>query len=283
MRRLFQKAGPVGRVGLLLGEDRLWLACGGASPLFDSRSLSGAQEWAPAITDCLSQHGLQRRPVTLALASPLYQQVQIDKPAVPDEEMAGALPWAIKDYVNEAVTQLALDYVDLPTPGRARINVIAVPKSRIQQLAEAVNRVARLEVITTDESALSALFEADAAVRLLLWQSGGQDLHLLVFYQGGLCFSRVLRGFRALPQSEPEPMQLDSLALEVQRSLDYLRSQLKLPECRSLQLALASPGLGTLVAHLEQTFGMGVSVMANKAMVNGCEYLPAYGASLEVI
>jgi MSHA biogenesis protein MshI len=221
--------------------------------------------------------------VRVALAASLYQQIQIDKPAVPDAEMAGALPWAIKDFVNEPVLQLAMDYVDLPTPpaGRPRINVICVPKSRVQQLADAVNGVATLEAIVSDELAMTALYEADQTVRMLLWQPRGQELQLLVFYRGGLCFSRPLRGFVSLTGAhEPDQGMLDGLTLEIQRSLDYLAGQLKLPEPGQMQLAIGSPFIGTLVRHLEQAFGFPVSAMANKAVLAGVEYLSAYGAAL---
>lgn len=176
-----------------------------------------------------------------------------------------------------------MDYVDLPTPpaGRPRINVICVPKARVQQLADAVNQVATLEAIVSDELAMTALYEPDQTVRMLLWQPKGQDLQLLVFHQGGLCFSRQLRGFTALAgEHEPDAMLLDSLALEIQRSLDYLAGQLKLPELGQMQLAIASPFIGTLVRHMEQTFGFAVSAMANKAILSGVEYLSAYAAAL---
>ena len=47
-----------------------------------------------------------------------------------------------------------------------------------------------------------------------------------------------------------------------------------------MQLAIASPFIGTLVRHMEQTFGFAVSAMANKAILSGVEYLSAYAAAL---
>ena len=79
---------------------------------------------------------------------------------------------------------------------------------------------------------------------------------------------------------EPDQEMLDGLALEIQRSLDYLAGQLKLPEPGQMQLAIGSPFIGTLVRHLEQAFGFPVSAMANKAVLAGVEYLSAYGAAL---
>lgn len=283
MKSLFRRSPPSHQVGLLLASDRILLACAGSAPVFTSRAVNGPHEWARATTELFAQHGLAKSKVRVALGASLYQQIQIDKPAVPDAEMAGALPWAVKDFVNEPVLQLAMDYVDLPTPpaGSPRINVICVPKSRIQLVADAVNGVATLDAIVSDELAMTALYEEDQTVRMLLWQPRGQELQLLVFHRGGLCFSRQLRGFAALTgPREPDIEQLDGLALELQRSIDYLAGHLKLPEPGQLQLAIASSAIGLLVRHLEQAFGFPVSAMANKAVLAGVEYLCAYGAAL---
>lgn len=283
MKPLFRRSPSSHQVGILLASDRILLACVDPVPVFASQPVNGPHDWSKALAELFSRHGLAKSKVRVALAASLYQQIQIDKPAVPDAEMAGALPWAIKDFVNEPVLQLAMDYVDLPTPpaGRPRINVVCMPKSRVQQVADAVNGAATLEAIVSDELAMTALYEADQMVRMLLWQPRGQELQLLVFHRGGLCFSRQLRGFASLTGShEPDADQLDALALEIQRSIDYLAGHLKLPEPGQLQLAIASSAMGVLVRHLEQTFGFPVSAMANKAVLEGVEYLSAYGAAL---
>ena len=59
-----------------------------------------------------------------------------------------------------------------------------------------------------------------------------------------------------------------------------LPGQLKLPELGQMQLAIASSFIGTLVRHMEQTFGFAVSAMANKAVLAGVEYLSAYAAAI---
>ena len=70
---------------------------------------------------------------------------------------------------------------------------------------------------------------------------------------------------------------LDQLSLEIQRSLDYLVAQLKLPEAVQLHVAIAAPDLGGLVRHLAANFSMSVSAMANPAVAAGIEFLPLYG------
>ncbi|MBP8127727.1 MAG: MSHA biogenesis protein MshI, partial [Aeromonadaceae bacterium] len=117
-------------------------------------------------------------------------------------------------------------------------------------------------------------------MQLLLYQVPGQDVAVLAVYRGQLCFSRQLRGFAQLAEhavGNVTPDLLDNLSLEIQRSLDYLVAQLKLPEAAQLHVAIAAPDLGGLVRHLAGNFSMPVSALANPAIVAGIEYLPLYG------
>ena len=199
----------------------------------------------------------------MALAASLYQQIQIDKPAVPDAEMAGPCPGhqGFRQRTRVAARHGLCGPADAPA-GRPRINAIRVPKARVQQLADAVNGVATLEAIVSDELAMTALYEADRTVRMLLWQPRGQELQLLVFSSGGpLLLPVSSAGSPASPVPRPDQEMLDGLALEIQRSLDYLAGHLKLPGRIDLQLAIASSAIRLLVRHLEQVFGFPVSAM----------------------
>lgn len=108
----------------------------------------------------------------------LFQQIQIERPDVPDEELNGALPWAVKDFVTEPVMQLSCDYYELPTNPAARLclAVVCVPKTRMQLIAQGVNAVAALELVTTEELALADLLGNKEQMQLLLYQVPGQDV-----------------------------------------------------------------------------------------------------------
>ncbi len=92
MKQLFRRSTPSRQVGLLLANDRIMLAAVGNPPVFATRTINGPQEWAVAMNELFSRHGLAKSTVRVALAASLYQQIQIDKPAVPDAEMAGRSP-----------------------------------------------------------------------------------------------------------------------------------------------------------------------------------------------
>ncbi|MDO2947638.1 MSHA biogenesis protein MshI [Aeromonas simiae] len=283
MFKFFSKKKTLGRVGLLFNHSHIRLVSDDATPIFHSHPAISPQEWGAALSELFLRHPIAHRQINITLAAGFYQQVQIDKPVVTEDEMAGAIAWAVKDFVTEPIHQLVMDYVDLPVPtqGQDRVSVTLVPRARIQSLVDAISPHAAIERITTEEFALARLFPLDDVTRVLLWQPTGSDLQLLVFRQRSVCFSRSLRGFKHLSSSALSPEELDTLALEVQRSLAYLQGQLKLPECGAMQVAISSPVLGDLVRHLEQAFSFTVSAMANPAILTGIDYLPAYAVLQE--
>ena len=274
-------------LALALGQDCVLLVQRYPTPLFLREPCQGQAEWPRAIAALLSRVAEPSSEVLVLLAPAFYQQVQIDKPSVPEEELLGALPWAIKDFVSEPVLQLSCDYYDLPTSPAAhpKLAVVAVPKSRLQLIADSVNAHAKLSLITTEELALANLPSQEAKLELMLYQLPGQELSLLALSGGQLCFNRQLRGFSQLSQwgiVAQAPELLDNLALQLQRSLDYLTGQLKLGEASRMQVALTSGDLGPLMRYLTSSFPMPVVALANPAVVEGLEYLPAFALLREV-
>lgn len=287
MSRLFRRQSARQSVTLSLSQDRVLLGCCQPEPKFEQEPCSGQNDWGRAIADLLQRTQNSGADVRVLLSASLYQQVQIEKPDVPEEELAGALPWAVKDFVNEPVLQLGIDYYHLPSnpASRPRLAVVCASKARLQLVAHAVNQVAVLQQISTEELGLVDLLGLQEPLQLLLFQPPGQDLQLLAVCRGQLCFSRQLRGFARLAQQGFDNLQpdlLDNLSLEIQRSVDYLVAQLKLPAASMLHVAIASPDLGGLIRHLAANFSMPVQAMANPAVAAGLEYLPLFG-NLQVL
>ena len=269
------------KVALTLSHDSVMLVRLHPEPLFLRETCHGQGDWARVIALLLEKaeaHGAQ---VRVILNAALVNQLQIEKPSVPENEMAGALPWAIKDLVSEPVTQLVCDYVDMPfnPTAKPRVTVICLMRNRMQLIAEAVNAKAQLQDVTTEEFALVELVGRSQRIELFLYRLPGQELSLMAVCEGQLCFSRQLRGFsmNGIGRGESWPTEkFDELTLQIQRSLDYLAAQLKLGEAAQLYVAVSSPLLGSLVSHLTENFSFPVTAMANGAVVVGLEYLPPY-------
>lgn len=269
------------KVALTLSHDSVMLVRLHPEPLFLRETCHGQGDWARVIALLLEKaeaHGAQ---VRVILNAALVNQLQIEKPSVPENEMAGALPWAIKDLVSEPVTQLVCDYVDMPfnPTAKPRVTVICLMRNRMQLIAEAVNAKAQLQDVTTEEFALVELVGRSQRIELFLYRLPGQELSLMAVCEGQLCFSRQLRGFsmNGIGRGESWPTEkFDELTLQIQRSLDYLAAQLKLGDAAQLYVAVSSPLLGSLVSHLTENFSFPVTAMANGAVVVGLEYLPPY-------
>ena len=269
------------KVALTLSHDSVMLVRLHPEPLFLRETCHGQGDWARVIALLLEKaeaHGAQ---VRVILNAALVNQLQIEKPSVPENEMAGALPWAIKDLVSEPVTQLVCDYVDMPfnPTAKPRVTVICLMRNRMQLIAEAVNAKAQLQDVTTEEFALVELVGRSQRMELFLYRLPGQELSLMAVCEGQLCFSRQLRGFsmNGIGRGKSWPTEkFDELTLQIQRSLDYLAAQLKLGDAAQLYVAVSSPLLGSLVSHLTENFSFPVTAMANGAVVVGLEYLPPY-------
>lgn len=278
-----------GIVSMMLLADQIYLASATKNGQFEfvHRPVPIGETWRNTLTALFHEKRLLGSKVHVVLDSTQYQQLSIERPNVPAEELAGALPWAIKDFTTEPVTQLAIDYYDSVTnpQARPRLQVVCTPKNRIEELIAALQPLAELSSVVIDELALASLFANVAKVDVLLYQLAGRDLLLLAVYKGQLCFSRVLRGFMPLvqqPAAQWSDALLDSLTLEMQRSFDYLVSQLKLPEVASINVAISTAeSCDELLSTLHRYFGVPTQAMHIAAKEPCMEFLPIYGALLE--
>ena len=85
-----------------------------------------------------------------------------------------------------------------------------------------------------------------------------------------------------LPSAQWPSSLLDNLMLEMQRSFDYLVSQLKLPEVATINVAISTlDSADLLLQTLNRYFGVPTQLMKIAAQGSSMEFLPVYGALLE--
>lgn len=234
-----------------------------------------AAQWVAGSLRCeLSQHSLSdasfpenllpliaQQPsgcqVAVVLDASHYQLIPLDKPKLPPEEIPQALPWLLKDLSTIAPDNMQLDYLDIPgNPNQPRINIVVSPKLALQQLCAQLHKHKLQPTLIAPQEWLSMeLVEATGPTRLLLIQHAGQPMLVQVIREGQLCFSRHLRGFDQFCDTPVEQLQyglLDNLLLEVQRSMDFIESQLKLPPVREIVLLMAHPALAEVISLFKQ-------------------------------
>lgn len=191
---------------------------------------------------------------TLVIPPERYMVLQIDKPAVPDDEISLALPWTIKDLVTLPDDDMVLDYLDLPLQNQLqgiKVNVVVSSKSWLADIvALFVKNKLQLVGIQPEEWLARNLLPAKAQALMLVSHQPGQDLAVQILQQGHLCFSRRLRGFNRLDQYNLDDLQqgvFDNLLLELQRSIDYFEGQLKQAPVREIALLLANSNQAGIV------------------------------------
>lgn len=187
-----------------------------------------AEQLAAALRNRVSALGLSRTDTVLLPPASDYQLLLVNRPDVPDEELAAALRWQIRDQVAAAPESLVVDAFALPADawrGRTSMAYCAVlSRLRMEQLATLVRSAGlRLRVIEIEEMALRNLglcSEHDQQT-LALVKLNERDALVCVQHGAELYMARRLDCGLANRGEEAA-----TLALELQRSLDYFERQL---------------------------------------------------------
>ncbi len=177
-----------------------------------------------------------RVPLTAVVAQSGYQLVLVECPQVPDNEVAAAVRWRIKDLVGFSTDDAVIDTIMIPSlanqSGRPMLYAVAAEPGAVQKLVDAVaNCGMRLDSIDIPELCLRNVAaclpqEARGVGLLHLEEEHGT---LIVSRAGTLYLIRRidtgLRSVRALCTGDLSMGDAASeIALEVQRSLDYFES-----------------------------------------------------------
>ncbi|HTN34553.1 MAG TPA: biogenesis protein MshI [Marinobacter sp.] len=265
----------------------------------DLSSYSGFEECLPAKRDSALQalvekYGWSGALVTLVLPLDQYQVFQMERPkGVEDSELNDALKWKLKDFLDFSPSDAVSDVFPFPEDASrnrgALVNVVTARRSLVTELVELVWASGMtLERIDISELALRNLVS-----RLDQNKRGAALVHLREGYgQMVVCRDTVLYLSRRLDVSlqdlrdaSRQEGAIQSLALEMQRSLDYYESQLgQVPPAvirlvaRDSSLPMASM-LGAYVAASVEDLDWSMLGL-DGATDSRC--LPAIGASLPI-
>ena len=204
---------------------------------------AGSVEYHTLLSNLLQTEDLQGR-CQLILSANQYQIVQVEKPDLPDQEIAAALRWQVKDLVSYSPEDMVLDYYDAPQQQgvNAKLNVVCSPASPLKNIVDVLNNDAlTLENINIEEFAFASLLPFSDDAQLMLCQQPDEDIFIIIVKQGQLCFQRRLRGFMQIGSKTEEELGfgiIDSLSLEIQKSVDYFERQLKQSVIKSIQVVL---------------------------------------------
>lgn len=199
----------------------------------------------------------------LVLTGDDYRVLQSTTPEAPAEEMREALRWSVQDMLDFPVTDAEVEYYPMPTgrqtSGGGPVTVVVCETSLVKSytaMCEAAKL--QLEVITTREMCLrnlaSRLPENSRGVALIYL---GEDSGMVQLQKEGVIYISRRLDFAAHRFANGfDERSVESLALEIQRSLDYYESYFSMPPIGVLVVTPISDNTPSLAESLSHTLGV---------------------------
>jgi len=215
-----------------------------------------------------------------------YQIYQIDKPEIPQSEWPSALPFLLKDLISERVSDIVADAFLLPES--RKIQAYVFNKRLLFTLTEVLNQAGvRLNRVLPEEEVWGHV-QSDIQNFMLLHRGIGSDFKIGAYIENRNRFQRSIRGVVApLTDNASSELQFDSLALELQRSIDYLSSQIRSASINHLLVCCDEEAVDQLQQALSERLSVKVvSVSENRdehcghILIKSMPLLPSAGINL---
>jgi len=235
---------------MVISDDRINIAA--VAKTSSVMELTNLSEWrrepnqplSHQIKDIAIQSGLENAVWNLVLTPSQYQLLQVDVPEVPEEEINNTLKLKASDLLLYPLSEAALSVFRLPAEAyRGRLKmayIVAAKRDLITSFQDEFGYLGlNLESVDIADMALRNLGmlvtqkESFAVLRL-----ENDSSYINCCFQGHMCLNRSVDvGMNQLIESSAPSegltinnlqIHFDSMALEIQRSLDYFESQLGL-------------------------------------------------------
>jgi len=213
-----------------------------------------ATEHAQVLSDLVSRHQLQNVPCAAVMARGTYNLIQVDKPAVPENELRDAVRWQIKDLLDFPAEEAVIDvFSGYGTEAVSTTFTVAAAEAKVGYVVDALRGAGlNLKAIDIPELALrNILAKSDENERGVALLSLFRDNGLITIVRGGeLCMARRINlgsaelvaasgdeNIDGVEISEAQQNILDGMVLEIQRSLDYYESSVSRQSVSALLIA----------------------------------------------
>lgn len=260
----------------------------GAAPVLVACEYAAAgsdEDRARALHKLVRVHHLDRTPCTSVMAMNEYNLLLVEAPDVPPAELRAAIRWRIKDLIDFHVDDAVVDVFEVPThklTGRrsmmyAVVARAATVKARVDELLDAGVRLSVLDIPELALRNIAALLPEDVGGVALVYL--GRDSGLItITRQGTLYLSRRIEGgvhdIGSGALSGEAVKWLDSVVIEVQRSLDYYESHFGQPPVSGLAVTPLGEGGAGVASYLAGQLDMPGRALDLNELIDVPERLP---------
>lgn len=242
-------------------------------------------EPAEILRSRLVKLGLQRIPGNLVMPAGNYQLILGEAPKVPQEELAEALRWRVKDLVQFPIAEAVIDGFFLPEDSARGGNRMAYAVVAQHKHVEAQVNLARatgleLKNIDISELALRNLAETccdtKRGVAIVKLQQGGGSLQII--RDGNLYLSRQFS--LAYNAGLLDDLPGDSLVLELQRSLDYFERQMRQVPPSHVYLCGENVTADKITPEIRNSFAVSINLLNIANGLQIADGIPEHSLSL---
>lgn len=242
----------------------------GVAPVLQHCEFLPAAPGADPCAQLARRREFERLPCATAIDAGEYSLLLVEAPEVPPEELRAAMRWRVKDLIDFHIDDAVIDVFDVPADkgGRARLMYVVVARANaVRRRADALlDAGLPLQAIDIPELAmrnLAALLPEDVGGVALIELGPAHGL-VTITRQATLYLSRrfepgadALLGDATRLTGELEG-RLDSIIVEVQRSLDYYESHFGQPPVAGVVLGPLAREVQGLTDYLGSQLGVRV-------------------------
>ncbi|KJY82038.1 MSHA biogenesis protein MshI [Vibrio galatheae] len=225
--------------------------------------------WQELLLKTLRDAKVTNIALKVVLHANIYQTFQIDKPNIPQDELKSALPFLVKDLISEKVADIVAD--SSPLSVNNKLQVYVVPRAIVTGLYSSLHAMnIELDSVLVEDEVWGHSAGDEISTFLLLQRSKQGQYRISAFADSQCAFQRTIRGVMApLTGVASSALQLDSLALELQRSIDYLSSQMRGISLHQLRVCCDEEQQQELIASLAESLSVKVSALSEQGQESG--------------
>ena len=215
-------------------EDGTLVACHEASFSEETKDSLGK-----SLSADIEKFNLIGKPCRLILTPTQYQLLLMDAADVPESELAKALKWRLKGLVDFPMNDIAMDAFLMPASGPAAhkkkalvaATSLAALKARLAVFESALVDINEVGISELSLRNICSLIVREHKAPIVVISTEGGSGQLCIFYKDLLYLTRPISVNLQIVEANNNT---DAILLEIQRSIDYCLSELKIPEPREV-------------------------------------------------
>ncbi len=243
-----------------------------------------------SVQELISRHDLDSFPCVGGMALGSYDLLQVETPDVAENEKAEAVRWQIGELIDYPIDQAIIDLFEVPSRGQEAIAfVVASRREEVQKRVDFLHD-SKLEVEAIDipelmmRNVAALLPEAQKGVAILFF--GPEQGVIMVVREGQIYATRSIQigldqlydlSDAHLPGEDGQGAALtdllDTIGLEVQRTLDFYERSSALTPIFNLLVVQMERSIPQLISHLDELLGADVRFLQLNEVIAGGESL----------